>query len=220
MSSNRSAAAGAVSAPFAEFQYRHTVAMSAPQEPQTADEAELDHEIRMTEEALRKSLAAERASATAETESRLRQEFEQRCKAETQRITRLVEHFEETRKEYFARVEREVVQLALSIAAKILHREAQVDPMLIGALVQLALGQLKEGAAAAVRVRPQEAKGWQQYFSAQGLSAAVSVVEDAELQPGDCILETNLGSVNLSLDVQLKEVEKGFFDVLAQRPSA
>jgi flagellar assembly protein FliH len=46
----------------------------------------------------------------------------------------------------------------------------------------------------------------------------VSIVEDAQLEPRDCILETELGTVNFNVEVQLKEVEKGFFDVLAQRP--
>jgi flagellar assembly protein FliH len=34
----------------------------------------------------------------------------------------------------------------------------------------------------------------------------------------DCVLETSLGSANFSINAQLKEVEQGFFDLLAQRP--
>jgi flagellar assembly protein FliH len=36
---------------------------------------------------------------------------------------------------------------------------------------------------------------------------------------GDCILETEMGSANFSIEAQLKEVEQGFFDLLAQRPA-
>jgi flagellar assembly protein FliH len=32
------------------------------------------------------------------------------------------------------------------------------------------------------------------------------------------VLETELGSANFGLDTQLKEVEQGFFDLLALRP--
>jgi flagellar assembly protein FliH len=42
------------------------------------------------------------------------------------------------REQYFVRAEAEIVQLALAIAAKILHREAQVDPMLVATLVRMA----------------------------------------------------------------------------------
>ena len=38
------------------------------------------------------------------------------------------------------------------------------------------------------------------------------------LPAGDCILETDMGSANFGIDAQLKEVEQGFFDLLAQRP--
>jgi flagellar assembly protein FliH len=60
--------------------------------------------------------------------------------------------FSEQRTEYFARVEAEVVQLALAIAAKILHREAQVDPMLVAALVRMAIEKMREGSSVTVRV--------------------------------------------------------------------
>jgi flagellar biosynthesis/type III secretory pathway protein FliH len=32
------------------------------------------------------------------------------------------------------------------------------------------------------------------------------------------MLETELGSTDLTLESQLKEIEQGFFDLLAQRP--
>ena len=50
------------------------------------------------------------------------------------------------------------------------------------------------------------------------MASTIEVVEDAHLTPIDCILETELGSANFSIDAQLKEVEQGFFDLLAQRP--
>ena len=46
----------------------------------------------------------------------------------------------------------------------------------------------------------------------------VVVVEDAEMKPTDCVLETELGSADFSIEAQLKEVEQGFCDLLALRP--
>jgi flagellar assembly protein FliH len=40
------------------------------------------------------------------------------------------------------------------------------------------------------------------------------------VEPKACLLETELGVADLGLDAQLKEVEQGFFDLLAQRPEA
>jgi flagellar assembly protein FliH len=49
-------------------------------------------------------------------------------------------------------------------------------------------------------------------------AAHVAVLEDASLSEHDCMLETELGIANFGLDTQLKEVEQGFFDLLALKP--
>ena len=214
MSSSRTALAAL---PIAEFQYRQMVPMHSVPLSMIAEET-IDESAKSAEEELHRTVAAERTAAITETEARLRQEYEQRFKREAVQIAQALEDFSKDRKDYFLRVEAEVVQLALAIAGKIIHREAQVDPLLIAAIVQIALGKLKEGASASLRVRPEELNRWQAHFSVKTLHTELALVGDEELLPGDCVLDTSLGSVNFSLDVQLKEVEKGFFDVLAQRP--
>ena len=46
------------------------------------------------------------------------------------------------------------------------------------------------------------------------------IVEDASVLPQSCILETDMGSTELGIETQLKEIENGLFDLLAQRPQA
>jgi flagellar assembly protein FliH len=160
-----------------------------------------------------------RAEAVAATEKRLREEYEARSAAEAAKIRHALEQFLDERKNYFSRVESDVVHLALAIAAKILHREAQVDPMLVAALVRVAVDKLHDGSSVSVRISPARAGKWREYLANPLNGSTVSVVEDAHLGPDDCILETDLGSANFSIDAQLKEVEQGFFDLLAQRPA-
>lgn len=175
--------------------------------------------IRITEDALAHRLAEERTRGSMEAETRIRCEMEERRATDRALIAESIRSFEQTRKEYFAKVEGEVIQLALSIARKILYREAQVDPLLIAALVQIALSQMKKGSAVSVRVRPEEAAQWRKNLNAEEVDVVPTVIEDDERKPGDCVLETEMGSANFSLDAQLKEVEQGFLDVLAQTPS-
>jgi flagellar assembly protein FliH len=159
-----------------------------------------------------------RLEAIAETEARLRLEYDVRSAAEAGKIREALDLFQVERKDYFARVESEVVHLALAIAAKILHREAQVDQMLVAALVRLAINKLHDGSSVSVRVSPQEAAKWRAFLANPLNGSTIEVVEDAHLAAIDCILETELGSANFSIDAQMKEVEQGFFDLLAQRP--
>jgi flagellar assembly protein FliH len=164
-------------------------------------------------------IARERAEAAAQVEMKLRQELEQKLQSAQAAIAKSAQEFAGQRNEYFTKVEAEVVQLALSIAAKILHREAQVDPMLVATLVRMAVERMREQSGVTVRVGPGRAATWAQHFAGKPNLAHVQIVEDVQLGFNDCVLQTELGSANFGLEAQLKEVEQGFFDLLALRPS-
>jgi flagellar assembly protein FliH len=215
MSTNRTPLGNPLANPVFSFQYRQT---STAASERAEDEVAREPEITMTESDFRARLASERTAAVSELERQLHETYERKHQAEMRRISDAIAGFEQTKKDYFARVEMEIVQLALAIASKIIHREAQSDPLLVAAIVQIALGQFKEGSAAVLRVQPEEVSRWHGHFDALGLSKTCTLQADAELKPGDCVLETEIGSVNFSLDAQLKEIERGFFDVLAHRP--
>jgi flagellar assembly protein FliH len=175
-------------------------------------------EVELSKEDFAERIKRERAEAALQAEQRLRQEYEQKLQTERAPIATAIGAFELQRVEYFARVESEIVQLALAIAAKILHREAQVDPMLVAALVRMAVERMREGSGVTIRVSPARVHRWREYFAGQSNVARVEVAEDAGLSDLDCVLETELGTTNFGLDTQLKEVEQGFFDLLALKP--
>jgi flagellar assembly protein FliH len=177
-------------------------------------------EVELSEAEFAERIRQERADATQQAEQRLRQEYEAKLQAARAPIAGAIAAFEVQRADYYARVEAEVVQLALGIAAKILHRESQVDPMLVATLVRMAIEKMREGSGVTIRVSPRQLAKWKQFFAAQSHLTMVEVVEDAALTEHDCIVETELGVANFGLDTQLKEVEQGFFDLLALRPGS
>jgi len=127
--------------------------------------------------------------------------------------------FQTEQEEYFNRIEPEVVQLALAIAKKILHREAQIDPLLLTGLVHVALEKLEAGSRTRLRANPADIHFWNEHFAqASSGTSTPELVGDPNLQRGECQLETEVGSTQISLDTQLKEIEQGFFDLLEQRP--
>jgi flagellar assembly protein FliH len=176
-------------------------------------------EIELSESEFVARIKKERDDAAREVEQGLRREFEQKLAASNAPIAAAITAFDEQRDDYFARVESEVVQLALSIAAKILHREAQVDPMLVATLVRMAIEKMNEGSSISVRVGPGRVEGMKAYFGGHPNTSRIQVTADSQLSGHDCIVETELGSANFGLDTQLKEVERGFFDLLALRPA-
>jgi len=175
-------------------------------------------EVEFSQDEFAERIKQERGDATFQAEQRLREEYALKLEAAGASIATSVSAFEVERSEYYRRVETEIIQLTLAIAAKILHREAQVEPMLVATLVRLTIEKMREGSSVTVRVGLGRASGWTEYFSVHSKGARLQVLEDATLGEHDCLLETELGVANFGVDAQLKEVEQGFFDLLALRP--
>ena len=129
--------------------------------------------------------------------------------------------FTHDRAAYFQRVEGEVVQLALSIARKILHREAQIDPLLLAGIVRVALEKIDGATGVILRIHPQNAAEWRRYLSTHPEPSDVPQIVEDPAQPLDrCALETSMGTTTIGVEVQLKEIEQGLMDLLAARPGA
>lgn len=130
-------------------------------------------------------------------------------------IAAALHDFEQQRTEYFRRLESEAVRLALSIARKILHREAQMDPLLLAGVVRVALDQMHAGTRLVLRTSPESARSWAEFCSHQlQPDHNIEVVPDSSLAGHRCILQADVGSTEISLDAQLGEIESGFFDLL------
>ena len=135
-------------------------------------------------------------------------------------ISAALRDFAHARDAYFHVVEGEVVALALAVVRKILRREAQVDPLLLSGLVRVALEKMAACQTVRMRAHPSQVGAWQEFFAQHGDLAVVPELSgDATLEPNRCQLETELGVTDLSLETQLKEIEQGLFDLLAQRPT-
>jgi flagellar assembly protein FliH len=174
-----------------------------------------------TLEDLEARLAVARAEGIREGLQQAQQSFAEQLAGEREKVAEAIRGFGQKTSEYYSRVEVELVHLSLAIAAKILHREAQVDRMLVAALVKVAVEKLQHGTSATVRVHPEEVADWNRYFEGNGGGEIrVEVKPDPQVAAHHCLLETELGTTELGLDVQLKEIEQGFFDLLAQRPDS
>jgi flagellar assembly protein FliH len=125
----------------------------------------------------------------------------------------LIESFAQERDRYLHAIEHEVVELALAVAARILRREAQMDPLLLTGAVRVALGQLSGSTQVRLRVPAAELDLWTEAMALlPNLALKPAVVPGEGMRLGDCMIETELGSVDLGIRAQLGEIERGFFD--------
>ncbi len=124
-----------------------------------------------------------------------------------------MESFAQERDRFLHAVEHEVVELALAVAARILRREAQMDPLLLTGAVRVALGQLSGSTQVRLRVPPAELDLWTEAIALlPNLALKPAVLAGEGMRLGDCVIETELGSVDLGIRAQLGEIERGFFD--------
>jgi flagellar assembly protein FliH len=131
----------------------------------------------------------------------------------TQRAAELIESFTQERDRFLQNVEHEVVKLALAVAARILRREAQMDPLLLTGAVRVALGQLSGSTQVRLRVPVSELDLWTEAIALlPNLAVKPVVIAGEGMRLGDCVIETELGSVDLGIRAQLGEIERGFFD--------
>lgn len=149
---------------------------------------------------------------TAERQA-LATELEAKEAGRAAQIAHVVEKFHEEKAGYFEAVEHEVVKLALALAARILRREAQMDPLLLTGAVRVALGQLSSSTEVRLRVPPADQDLWADAIAhLPNLPVKPAVVAGEDMRLGECVLEAELGSVNLGVAAQLAEIERGFFD--------
>jgi flagellar assembly protein FliH len=154
-----------------------------------------------------------------EEQLRSRGASEQEVAAVKASVAGALAKFKVERETYFSRIEPEVVQLALAIARKILHREAQMDPLLLAGMVRVALERVDTSTRVRLWAHPADIPFWNDHFSQAGsFQPSPELIGDPALRRGECALETEVGSTQISLETQLKEIEQGFFDLLDQRP--
>lgn len=173
----------------------------------------------ISEDQIRAREAQARKQGRDEGLSQASADFEKKLAGEKQSLANAIREFTRERQTYFQRVEAEVVALALAVVRKILHREAQVDPLLLAGVVRVAIDKISAGTHVRLRVHPSQVMGWQHFFSQhRDMQLIPELVGDSTLPAGHCLLETELGCTDLTLETQLKEIEQGFFDLLSQRP--
>ncbi len=128
-------------------------------------------------------------------------------------LDRLQSAFSQERDRYLRAAESEVVRLALAISARILRREAQMDPLLLTGAARVALGQLAASTRVTLRVPPAELDLWKESIALlPNLAVQPQVAPGDGMRLGDCVLETELGTADLGVRAQLSEIERGFFD--------
>ena len=130
------------------------------------------------------------------------------------RLARTIEEGSGLRQRYRHEAEEDVIALAMAIARRILHRELTVDPDALLGLLKAALEKIAVREVHRVRVRPEDAPLVQQHLDKMGLPQRVELIADPSLERGSAILDSSRGALDVSVETQLAEIERGFADLV------
>ena len=144
----------------------------------------------------------------------VRQELAGQLDAMAVRLARTIEELSGMRQRFRHEAEEEVIALALAIARRILHRELTVAPEALLGVLKAALEKIEVREVHRVRVRPEDAPLVQQNLDHMGLPQRVELIADPGLERGAAILDSSRGALDVSVETQLAEIERGFADLV------
>ena len=143
-----------------------------------------------------------------------RQELGGQLDAMAVRLARTIEELSGMRQRFRHEAEEDVIALAMAIARRILHRELTVSPDALLGLLKAALEKIEVREVHRVRVCPEDAPLVQQHLDQMGLPQRVELIADPGLERGSAILDSSRGALDVSVETQLAEIERGFADLV------
>lgn len=170
---------------------------------------------------LRESLHQLQVSAVAERREAAeagRRQGDQEARAELlpvmERLNASIAEIVGMRSDLRRRAERDVVQLAIMIARRVLHRQLSVDDSALTAIARVAFERLTRSESYTVTVNPRFAASVASALpSAQ--AARIQIQPDPECEPGTLTIRSADGVIDASVDAQLDEISRGLADRLA-----
>lgn len=143
-----------------------------------------------------------------------RRDTEQQFLPAADNLARTLKELAQTRETLRDQTLQDLVRLATSIAARIVHREVVIDPDALGGLVKAAFSKMQSREISRVRMHPALEPLVRKCLEQAGSPPNLVLTPDTSLKPGELFFETSQGLLDASVDTQLREIERGLFDKL------
>jgi type III secretion system HrpE/YscL family protein len=122
-----------------------------------------------------------------------------------------------------AGLEPEYVKLVRVCVEKVLGQELKTNPDAVIGIVRNALRSATQQREIIVRIHPDDAehlrKNQRRLLDVLARASGIEVRDDAAIQRGGCVVLTELGTIDASLERQLQAIEDALQDELAQGPA-
>ena len=107
--------------------------------------------------------------------------------------------------------QRQLVELALAVAQRVLKREVTLDPAVVLGIVRTCLEEFNAAEISRLEVSPRDYDVVTDYFHSHPVQN-LEIVADPTVAPGGVVFETSQGTVDARIETQLDEIESGLAD--------
>ncbi|MFQ5716534.1 MAG: FliH/SctL family protein [Nitrospinales bacterium] len=164
--------------------------------------------VRIKEEARKQGLEEGFAEGFAKGEQAAREEFAPFLNM----LQKLVLDLSGFRREMYPKVEREMVEMALALAKKVIHHELNARADGVKEMILLGVQSVLDKEKLVIKVHPAD-KGYAESFSSelrQTFEGIRNLVIEATpaMERGGCVIETNFGSVDARLENLDEQIDK------------
>jgi flagellar assembly protein FliH len=130
------------------------------------------------------------------------------------RTAQAIEQLVAERRAMRKQLEEDLVHLAVAIARRVLHRELSVDPEALGGIVRAVLDRLNAREVQRLRVHPLDAPAIEKHLDSWQTPVRLVIERDSSLERGALVFDTERGFVDSSVETQLREIDRGFTDLV------
>jgi len=106
-------------------------------------------------------------------------------------------------------LKRDLIDLIIKAVETILNTEVQINPEIINNIISPILKELSDFGEITIRVNPELTRYIvEEDFEDRYVSKELNFVADSSLLPGDCIIDTELGGLDASIETKLNQLKK------------
>ncbi|HEY3380315.1 MAG TPA: FliH/SctL family protein [Vicinamibacterales bacterium] len=131
-----------------------------------------------------------------------------RAEAMLRRLAQTIEELADVRRSMVRQTERQMVQLALAIARRIVRREVTLDSDLTVTMARVALDRLGDSTSVTIRLNPDDFEATSGRRDTLLAGSHVTVVPDPSVSRGGCLVQSDFGYVDASVDAQFQELAR------------
>jgi flagellar assembly protein FliH len=131
-----------------------------------------------------------------------------RAEAMLRRLSQTLDELADVRRAMILQTERQMVQLAMAIAKRVVRREVAIDRDLTLTMARVALDRLGDSTSVTVHLHPDDFNATAAGREALHAGSRVTVVADPGMSRGGCRVESDFGYVDASVDAQFQELAR------------